>query len=66
LLLLGIPAFDQYPEIVTTDDGQQVYFKTLLVERSAPTARRPIHLSDNTTEKQVVRPGGRPSASTKD
>jgi len=38
LLLFSIPAFCQYPEIVTTDDGQQVYFTTLLVERSAPAA----------------------------
>jgi hypothetical protein len=36
LFLLGIPAFCQYPEIVTTDDGQQVYFTTLLLERNAP------------------------------
>lgn len=35
LLLLSIPAFCQYSEIVTTDDGQQVYFTTVLVERSA-------------------------------
>ena len=38
MLLLGIPAFCQYPEIVTTDDGQQVYFTTLLLERNAPAS----------------------------
>jgi uncharacterized protein (TIGR03437 family) len=37
LVLLSIPAFSQYSEIVTTDDGQQVYVATHMVERSAPT-----------------------------
>lgn len=37
LLLLSVPAFSQYSEIVTTDDGQQVYFATQLIERSAPS-----------------------------
>ena len=51
LLLLGIPAFCQYPEIVTTDDGQQVYFTTLLLERNAPAAAP--------TETRIFRVNGR-------
>ncbi|MBL8216592.1 MAG: hypothetical protein JNK87_38085 [Bryobacterales bacterium] len=38
LLLLSVPAFSQFSEIVTTDDGQHVYFTTQLIERSAPSA----------------------------
>ncbi len=51
MLLLGIPAFCQYSEIVTTDDGQQVYFTTLLIERSAPVTAP--------TESRIFRIDGR-------
>ncbi len=51
LLLLSVPAWCQFAEIATTDDGRQVYFTTTLAERSSPATAR--------TEMRIFKVEGR-------